>query len=109
VPRTPRWHHYSFRTSEKTRYCRSRTSRRVDEDALIRALREERIRGVALDVFETEPLPPDSPLWDMEDVLVTPHVAGSSPRRDERVADLFARNYELFLAGEFDAFENRIV
>lgn len=81
----------------------------VDESALVNALRSGEIRGAALDVFETEPLPADSPLWEMENVVVTPHVAGSSPRREARVADLFARNYERFRAGDFDAFENRIV
>lgn len=81
----------------------------VDESALIRSLREETIRGAALDVFAEEPLPDESPLWDEEDVLITPHVAGGSPRSDERVADLFARNYQRFLESDFDAFENRIV
>ncbi|MEF8827442.1 MAG: D-2-hydroxyacid dehydrogenase [Haloarcula sp.] len=81
----------------------------VDERALVKALRGDRIRGAALDVFAEEPLPEDSPLWDEEDVLITPHVAGGSPRSDERVAELFARNYGRFLDGDFDGFENRVV
>ncbi|MDR5703997.1 MAG: D-2-hydroxyacid dehydrogenase, partial [Armatimonadota bacterium] len=52
----------------------------VQERALIRALREGWIAGAALDVFEQEPLPADSPLYDLENVILTPHVAGTSPR-----------------------------
>jgi len=81
----------------------------VDEDALVEALDSGEIRGAALDVFAEEPLPTDSPLWDDENVLVTPHMAGGSPRSNERVAELFARNYQRFREGAFDGFENRIV
>jgi D-2-hydroxyacid dehydrogenase (NADP+) len=72
----------------------------VDEDALVEALREDEIAGAGLDVFETEPLPEDSPLWDREDVLVTPHVGGRSDTFPARFADLFAENYERWRAGE---------
>jgi phosphoglycerate dehydrogenase-like enzyme len=48
----------------------------IDEQALIKALSDGQIRGAALDVFETEPLPQDSPLWDMKNVLLSPHNAG---------------------------------
>jgi phosphoglycerate dehydrogenase-like enzyme len=48
----------------------------VDESALAEALRSRKIAGAALDVFEKEPLPPESPLWDLENLLITPHIAG---------------------------------
>jgi len=55
--------------------------------------------GAALDVFEEEPLPEESPLWDRDDVLVTPHMAGSTPTTGERCADVFLRNYDRFREG----------
>ncbi|MFB6170196.1 MAG: D-2-hydroxyacid dehydrogenase [Haloarculaceae archaeon] len=79
----------------------------VDQDALVAALRGDGLGGAALDVFEEEPLPETSPLWDLPNVLVTPHMAGSTPRSHERIADLFARNYEAWQAG--DPLENRVV
>jgi len=72
----------------------------IDEAALVRALAEGWIAGAGLDVFEEEPLPADSPLWDLENVLITPHVAGFSPRYDERAVDLFATNLARYLVGE---------
>jgi phosphoglycerate dehydrogenase-like enzyme len=72
----------------------------VDEAALIQALQEGWIAGAGLDVFETEPLPADSPLWEMENALISPHVAGFSPRYDERAAALFAQNLARYIAGE---------
>jgi phosphoglycerate dehydrogenase-like enzyme len=72
----------------------------VDEAALVRALREGWIAGAGLDVFEQEPLPPDSPLWDLENVLLSPHVAGFTPRYDERATALFAQNLHRYLAGK---------
>jgi phosphoglycerate dehydrogenase-like enzyme len=72
----------------------------VDEPALIDALREQRIGGAALDVFETEPLPPASPLWSLPNVLIWPHHSGSSPRADDRMLDLFIQNVSRFVRGE---------
>jgi phosphoglycerate dehydrogenase-like enzyme len=72
----------------------------VDEKALIEALREGWIAGAGLDVFEQEPLPPDSPLWEMENVLISPHVAGFTPRYDERAVALFAVNLRRYVAGD---------
>jgi phosphoglycerate dehydrogenase-like enzyme len=72
----------------------------VDEPAMIEALRNKRIGGAALDVFTTEPLPPDSPLWGFEDVIITPHHSGSSPRVGERTLALFAENLRRYKAGE---------
>ncbi len=79
----------------------------VVEDALVAALDEGRLRGAALDVFEEEPLPEDSPLWGMDHVLLTPHVAGSTPHYWERAADIFVENYRRYRTGEELA--NRIV
>ncbi len=72
----------------------------IDEAALIQALRNKTVGGAALDVFETEPLPADSPLWDMENVLITPHCSGVTPHYDERAIDIFLDNYTRLLRGE---------
>jgi len=72
----------------------------IDEQALIAALREGQIAGAGLDVFEMEPLPADSPLWDMPNVLITPHTAGSSPRSHARLMDLFCENLRRHVAGK---------
>jgi phosphoglycerate dehydrogenase-like enzyme len=72
----------------------------VDEIALIKALQEGWIAGAGLDVFEREPLPPDSPLYDLDNVILSPHVAGFSPHYDDRASDLFAENLRRYLAGE---------
>jgi phosphoglycerate dehydrogenase-like enzyme len=71
----------------------------VDHTALISMLREHKLAGAALDVYPTEPLPADSPLWKMPNVFITPHVAGFSPRYNERAAVLFAENLHRYLAG----------
>jgi phosphoglycerate dehydrogenase-like enzyme len=71
----------------------------VDEPALIAALRDRRIAGAVLDVFATEPLPVDSPLWTLPNVLVTPHAVAVSPRENERIAELFADNLRRYLDG----------
>ena len=81
----------------------------VDEAAMTRALQNRAIRGAALDVFETEPLPPESPLWDLSNVVVTPHMAGSTPKKPERWRDIIVGNYEALAAGDVDAMVNRIV
>jgi phosphoglycerate dehydrogenase-like enzyme len=72
----------------------------VDEAALVEALRQGQIAGVGLDVYEQEPLPSDSPLWQLENVLISPHVSGFTPKYDERASDLFAENLRRYLAGE---------
>lgn len=64
----------------------------VETDALVSALRRGRIGGAALDVTDPEPLPDDHPLWSLEEVFVTPHSAGATPRYYERLADLVADN-----------------
>lgn len=69
----------------------------VEESALIAALRTGRLGGAYLDVFEKEPLPPESPLWDLPNVIVTPHNCGASSGNEGRIVDLFAANVERFL------------
>jgi phosphoglycerate dehydrogenase-like enzyme len=71
-----------------------------NESDLIRALEEKQIAGAALDVFEHEPLPSDSPLWHLPNVFVTPHISGLTTRYDERAAALFAENLRRYLADE---------
>lgn len=80
----------------------------VDEDALIEALREGRIGGACLDVFETEPLPPDHPLRDLENVILTPHTAGlpDGPGFHRTRYAFFVSNIEKLLRGETP--ENRL-
>ncbi|MEN8184113.1 MAG: D-2-hydroxyacid dehydrogenase, partial [Myxococcota bacterium] len=72
----------------------------VDERALAAALREERLAGAALDVFEVEPLPEESPLWQLPGVILTPHSSGTNRGNDERAAALFLDNLGRFRAGE---------
>ena len=72
----------------------------VDEVALLRALQEGWIAGAGLDVFEEEPLSSDSPLYELENIILSPHVAGFTLRYDERASDLFAENLRRYLAGE---------
>ena len=71
----------------------------VDEAALVEALRSGRLAGAALDVFSEEPLPATSPLWDMREVIVTPHTSGLAPRYWERAMQQFTDNLRRWLAG----------
>ena len=72
----------------------------VDEPALIEALRAKRIRGATLDVVSEEPLPASSPLWELENCVLTPHDAGYSPLGDERLGALFVDNLGRYLRDE---------
>ena len=72
----------------------------IDEVALAAALKEHRIGGAALDVFETEPLPATSPLWSLDNAILTPHISNSSPRLRERSLALVIENVRRFKAGE---------
>lgn len=72
----------------------------VDEAALAAALRERRIAGAALDVFEEEPLPRDSPLWGLDNLLITPHTAGLTEKLWQRHFEVFSDNVRRYLAGQ---------
>ena len=72
----------------------------IDEAALIDALSNGRLTGAGLDVFETEPLLADSPLWSLTNVIITPHTAGITPNYFRRAAALFAENLNRYLDGE---------
>lgn len=72
----------------------------VDERALIDALRSGRLGGAALDVFETEPLPEESPLWTLPNVIATPHSSGTSPGNHARATRIFLDNLARYRAGE---------
>ena len=72
----------------------------VDEGALIEALRTGAIRGAGLDVYRAEPLPATSELWDLDNVCLTPHIAGVGPRFWERETALIIENIRRYLAGE---------
>jgi D-2-hydroxyacid dehydrogenase (NADP+) len=78
----------------------------VDEEALVAALDDGRIAGAAMDVFETEPLPEDSPLWEQEDVIVTPHKGSATNRYHLDIAGLVAENVDRYRSGE--ELENRV-
>ncbi len=72
----------------------------VDEAALIAALQAGKIAGAALDVTVTEPLPPDSPLWEMPNVLITPHTAGETAQYEQRLVDIIVENVRRWERGE---------
>jgi phosphoglycerate dehydrogenase-like enzyme len=72
----------------------------VDQEALIATLEDDALRGAALDVSDPEPMPEDSPLRSMPNVVMTPHVAGSTPYYFDRAVELFARNYRAYVDGE---------
>jgi phosphoglycerate dehydrogenase-like enzyme len=72
----------------------------IDEKSLIAALKEKKIRGAALDVFETEPLPANSPFFELENVLISPHSADFLPDLRERALQFFVENFDRFVKGE---------
>jgi phosphoglycerate dehydrogenase-like enzyme len=74
----------------------------VDEQAMIERIRDGQIGFAALDVFQQEPLPPDSPIWDLPNTLISPHCSANAPRENERITDIFIRNLPLFLDGRYD-------
>lgn len=80
----------------------------VDEDALIKALREGAIAGAGLDVFTVEPLPADSPLWEMPNVIVTPHAGGHHDRSTEQVLTVLGPNLRAYLNGHSDQMVNLV-
>ena len=81
----------------------------VDTDALVAALRDDHLRGAALDVTDPEPLPEDHPLWGFEEVLITPHNAGDTPHYYRRRAEILARNLaRVAETGSWTGLENRV-
>lgn len=72
----------------------------IDESALIDALRAGPVAGAALDVFAVEPLPAESALWTLSNVILSPHVSGITPRYEQRVMAIFADNLRRFLGGQ---------
>jgi phosphoglycerate dehydrogenase-like enzyme len=78
----------------------------VDEPALIDALRSGHVAFAALDVFATEPLPEDSPLWDMPNVLFSPHSASTVATENDRIVDIFCHNLECYLDGRVQDMRN---
>ncbi|HEY6409563.1 MAG TPA: D-2-hydroxyacid dehydrogenase, partial [Ktedonobacteraceae bacterium] len=72
----------------------------IDEEALIRALQEKWIAGAGLDVTTQEPLPTESPLYSMSNVILTPHISGVSVHYDKRLTALFADNLQLYRANQ---------
>ena len=72
----------------------------VDHEALIPALRDGKIAGAALDVYPEEPLPAESPLWKLPNVILSPHISGNTPYYDERAVQLFAENLSRYVKGQ---------
>ena len=79
----------------------------AEEKALIAALQSKQISGAYLDVFEKEPLPADSPLWDIPNVIVSPHNASASAGNDRRAAKVFTDNLQLYVGGKLMHNEQR--
>jgi phosphoglycerate dehydrogenase-like enzyme len=105
LPLTPDTHHYvdtaAFAAMRPTaRFVNVGRGSTVDEPALIDALRDGRIRGAALDVFEEEPLPADSPLWGMANVIVSPHICGDFDGWEEASVRVFVDNLGRFVRRE---------
>jgi phosphoglycerate dehydrogenase-like enzyme len=90
----------AFRAMRSTAYLVNvARGRVVDEAALTAALVERHIAGAALDVTAEEPLPPSSPLWEMEQVLITPHTAGETRRYEDNVLDILEENLDRLWRG----------
>jgi phosphoglycerate dehydrogenase-like enzyme len=91
----------AFARMKKTAYVINvGRGRVVDEAALIRALKERQIAGAGLDVYEKEPLPAESELYKLPNVILTPHISGTTPRYWDRVTEIFSENLRRFREGE---------
>ena len=80
----------------------------IDEPAMAEALAQKRIAGAGLDVFETEPLPPESPLWPMDNVIITPRVGGFSDVYVQQVMPVVRENLGIYLSGQPDKMRNLV-
>jgi phosphoglycerate dehydrogenase-like enzyme len=80
----------------------------IDERALVEVLESGHLGFAALDVFRTEPLPPDAPFWDLPNVLVSPHSASTADSENGKLTDRFIENLGHFLAGEIDRMAPRL-
>jgi phosphoglycerate dehydrogenase-like enzyme len=78
----------------------------LDEEALVAALREQRLAGAALDVFRERPLPPGHPLWSQEKIIITPHIGGMSDVYLDQAYPIVRGNIEKFLAGKMTEMNN---
>ena len=74
--------------------------RTVNEQDLIDVLQRKKIRALVSDVYYTEPLPPDSPLWELDNVILTPHICGASPRYMERAMQIIEHNLNVYVGGK---------
>jgi phosphoglycerate dehydrogenase-like enzyme len=102
---TPETRHYlsdaEFAAMKATAYVTNVTrGGTIDQEALVRALQSGQIAGAGLDVTDPEPLPKGHPLWQMENVILTPHTSGHSPHSDRRILELVCENLRRFAAGE---------
>jgi phosphoglycerate dehydrogenase-like enzyme len=73
----------------------------INQEALVQALREKRLAAAALDVCDPEPLPADNELWDLENILITPHIAGGTQYEAQHVLEIFYENLARFRQGQF--------
>ena len=87
-------------------YINAGRGQTTDEAALIEALQQRRIAGAGLDVFQTEPLPPESPLWALPNVFITPHLGGYTSDYEDLIMPLIAENLRLYLAGRQSKMQN---
>jgi phosphoglycerate dehydrogenase-like enzyme len=78
----------------------------VDDEAMIDALKEGRIGFAGLDVTTVEPLPPDSPLWTLPNVLISPHSASTAPSENRKITDIFCRNIAHYVDGDLERMIN---
>ena len=87
-------------------YINAGRGQTTDEAALIEALQGRRIAGAGLDVFQTEPLPPGSPLWELPNVFITPHLGGYTSDYEDLIMPLITENLRLYLAGRESEMQN---
>ena len=80
----------------------------IDEDALVDLLKDRKIRGAVLDVFQTEPLPKEHPLWTLDNAVITPHMSAKSFRYLGRCMDIFTTNYDRYQHNQTDSLINLV-